>query len=196
MDEKKREPDVQAASDRIDIRSLVKQALDEFTRTQQAKVEPAYKTELEEERKRREHLERRVNDLIQENKRSRQIAEEAERSAAIKSELQRLGVGKVDLAFKAVKDDVVRAEDGRLVAKTEMGEMPLKEYLGGFVDANPEFLPARISGGSGMPSTQKPTSGSGPSIDIEKIRPGMTSEDMERARQEIARSASQALRSS
>jgi hypothetical protein len=33
-----------------------------------------------------------------------------------------------------------------------------------------------------------------PSIDIEKIRPGMTSEDMERARQEIARIASQALR--
>src|SRR5207237_5009408 len=105
MDEKK-EPG------RVDVRSLIKQALDEFTRTQQAKVESAYKIELEEERKRREHLERRVNDLIQENKRSRQIAEEAERSSAIKSELQRLGVGKVDLAFKEVKDDVVRAEDG------------------------------------------------------------------------------------
>ena len=188
MDEAKREPGA------LDIRSLVKQALDEFTRTQQAKVEPAYKTELEEERKRREQLERRVNDLVQENKRSRQIAEEAERSSTIKSELQRLGVGKVDLAFKAVKDDVVRAEDGRLVAKTEVGEVPLKEFLGGFVDANPEFLPARIAGGSGISSTQKPTSGSGPSIDIEKIRPGMTSEDMERARQEIARIASQALR--
>jgi hypothetical protein len=194
MDEKKREPGVQGEPDRIDIRSLVKQALDEFTRTQQAKVEPAYKTELEEERKRREQLERRVNDLVQENKRSRQIAEEAERSSTIKSELQRLGVGKVDLAFKAVKDDVVRAEDGRLVAKTEMGEVPLKEYLGGFVDANPEFLPARIAGGSGISSTQKTASGSMPSIDIEKIRPGMTSEDMERARQEIARIASQALR--
>ena len=194
MDDKKREPGVPVEPDRVDVRSLIKQALDEFTRTQQAKVEPAYKVELEEERKRREHLERRVNDLIQENKRSRQIAEEAERSAAIKSELQRLGVGKVDLAFKAVKDDVVRAEDGRLVAKTEMGEMPLKEYLGGFVDANPEFLPARISGGSGIPSTQKSTSGSGSSIDLEKIRPGMSSEDMERARQEIAIIASQALR--
>ena len=194
MDEKKREPGVQGEPDRIDIRSLVKQALDEFTRTQQAKVEPAYKTELEEERKRREQLERRVNDLVQENKRSRQIAEEAERSSTIKSELQRLGVGKVDLAFKAVKDDVVRAEDGRLVAKTEMGEVPLKEYLCGFVDANPEFLPARIAGGSGISSTQKTTSGSMPSIDIEKIRPGMTSEDMERARQEIARIATQALR--
>ena len=66
MDEKKREPGVQGEPDRIDIRSLVKQALDEFTRTQQAKVEPAYKTELEEERKRREQLERRVNDLVQE----------------------------------------------------------------------------------------------------------------------------------
>ena len=189
MDEKK-EPD------RVDVRSLIKQALDEFTRTQQAKVEPAYKIELEEERKRREHLERRVNDLIQENKRSRQIAEEAERSAAIKSELQRLGVGKVDLAFKAVKDDVLRAEDGRLVAKTDLGEISMKEFLVGFVDTNPEFLPARIPGGSGMPSTVKTTSGSGSSIDIDKIRPGMTPEDMERARQEIARIASQALRNS
>jgi hypothetical protein len=194
MDETKREPGTKGEPDRIDIRSLVKQALDEFTRTQQAKVEPAYKTELEEERKRREQLERRVNDLVQENKRSRQIAEEAERSSAIKSELQRLGVGKIELAFKAVKDDVVRAEDGRFMAKTEMGEVPLKEYLGGFVDANPEFLPARIAGGSGISSTHKPTSGSGPSIDIEKIRPGMSSEDMERARQEIARIASQTLR--
>jgi len=178
----------------IDIQAIVRQAVQEYANAEHAKSEPAYKTELEEERKRREHLERRVNDLIQENKRSRQIAEEVERSAAIKSELQRLGVGKVDLAFKAVKDDVVRAEDGRLVAKTEMGEMPLKEYLGGFVDANPEFLPARISGGSGIPSTQKATPGSGPSIDLDKIKPGMSSEDMERARQEIARIASQALR--
>ena len=53
MDDKKREPGVPVEPDRVDVRSLIKQALDEFTRTQQAKVEPAYKVELEEERKRR-----------------------------------------------------------------------------------------------------------------------------------------------
>jgi hypothetical protein len=193
MEETKRDKMPVTESQRIDVQSLVKQAVEEFTRSEQAKTEPAYKTELQEERKRRELLERRVNDLIEENKRSRQVAEEAERSAAIRAELQRLGVGKVDLAFKAVKDDIARADDGRLIAKTETGDVGMKDYLTGFVNSNPEFLPARISGGSGIPSNQKSTAGGSPPIDIDKIRPGMSSEDMERARQEIARIAAQTL---
>ena len=68
-------------------------------------------------------LERRLNELVEENKRSRQVAEEAERSSAIRAELQRLGVAKIDLAFKAVQDDIVRTEDGRLVARGETGEV-------------------------------------------------------------------------
>ena len=52
----------------------------------------------------------------EENKRSKQIAEEAQTSSAIRAELQRLGVAKVDLAFKAIRDDIVRSEDGRLIA--------------------------------------------------------------------------------
>jgi len=180
----------------IDIPSLVRQVAEEFTRVQQAKTEPAYKTELQEERKRREQLERRVNDLVEENKRSRQVAEEAERSATIRAELQRLGVGKVDLAFKAVKDDIGRAEDGRLVGKTETGDLGLKEYLAGFVSSNPEFLPARIAGGSGIPSAQKESSAGSASVDLDNIRPGMNPEDLERARQEIARIASRTLQGS
>ncbi len=62
--------------------------------------------------KKREQLERRVNELVAENQRSRKMAEEADRSATIRAELQRLGVAKVDLAFKAVKDEIFRAEDG------------------------------------------------------------------------------------
>ena len=182
----------------VDVPALVKQAVEEFARAEQAKTEPAYKVELQEERKRREQLERRLNELVEENKRTRQRAEEADRSSAIRAELQRLGVGKVDLAFKAVKDDIARADDGRLVAKTDSGEVTMKEYLTGFVNANPEFLPARISGGSGISSTQKAASGGGSAIDsaidMDKIKPGMSAEDMERARQEIARIAAQALR--
>lgn len=179
---------------RVDLPSLVRQVVEEFARTQQAKSEPAYKTELHDERKRREQLERRVNDLVEENKRTRQAAEEAERSAAVRAELQKLGVGKVDLAFKAVKDDIARAEDGRLVAKTDTGDIAMKDYLAGFVNSNPEFLPARISGGSGIPVAQKETAAGSSPVDLDKIRPGMSSEELERAREEIARIASQALR--
>jgi hypothetical protein len=182
--------------EQLDVASLVKQVVDEVTRVQQDKVETAYKAELDEERKRREQLERRLNDLFEENRQSRLLAEEADRNATIRTELQRLGVGKVDLAFKAIRDDISRTEDGRLVGKTEAGEVALNDYLTTFVHANPEFLPARISGGSGISSTQRTVAGAGAPIDLDRIRPGMSSEDKERARHEIARIAAQALRGS
>src|SRR5437764_12237952 len=117
-------------------------------------------------------MERRLNEVVEENKRSRKIADEAERSSAVRAELQRLGVAKVDLAFKAVQDGILRGPDGRFVARGESGEVPMKEYLTAFVNENPEFLPARIPGGTGMTSTQKaPTSGN-EGISIERTRPG------------------------
>jgi len=180
--------------EQTDVQNVVQQALQEFVRQQQAQSEPAYKTELLEERKRRELLERRLNEVVEENKQTRQMAAEAERGAAIRAELQRLGVAKVDLAFKAVQDSIVRTEDGRLVARGESGEVTAKDFLAGFVAENPEFLPARISGGSGVTSSQKATSGGGDAIDLDKIRPGMSREELERARQEIARIASQSMR--
>src|ERR1051325_4494535 len=113
----------------IDIQAIVRQAIQEFTSAQQAKSEPAYKAELQEERKRREQLERRLNDLSEENKQSRQIAAEAERSSAVRAELQRLGVSKIDLAYRAVQDCVARTEDGRLVAHSDGGEISVRDYL-------------------------------------------------------------------
>jgi hypothetical protein len=173
-----------------DIQGVVQQALQEFVRQQQAQSEPAYKMELQEERKRREQLERRLNEVIEENKRSRQAAAEAERGSAIRAELQRLGVAKVDLAYKAVQDAIMRTEDGRLVAKVDGSETGMKDYLSGFVTENPEFLPARISGGSGITSSQKGIPATVDPIDLDKIRPGMSRDDMERVRQEIVRLAS------
>src|SRR3954468_18482231 len=130
----------------IDVQAVVRQAIQEYVSSEQAKSEPAYQAELLEERQRRETLERRVNELVEENKRSRQAADEAERGSAVRSELQRLGVTKVDLAFKAVQDAIVRSPDGRFVARGDTGELPVKDYLVAFVSENPEFLPARISG--------------------------------------------------
>src|ERR1700726_3377319 len=119
-------------SEPTDVQTIVQQAVDEYMRQDVARREPAYKTELHEERRRREQLEKRLNELVEENKRSRALAEEAQRSSSIRGELQRLGVMKVDLAFKAVQDNIVRAEDGRLVARGESGELPVGEYLAGF----------------------------------------------------------------
>jgi hypothetical protein len=178
-----------------DVQSIVQRAIDEYMRQDSARREPAYKTELQEERRRREQLEKRMNELVEENKRSRAMAEEAQRNATIRAELQKLGVTKVDLAYKAVQDGIVRTDDGRLVARGENGELPVGEYLSGFVQENPEFLPARIAGGTGMTGTQKtaPHSSAG-AIDIDKISPSMSKEELERVRQEILRVASQTLR--
>lgn len=164
-----------------DIRSIVQSAMQEFLGGQ---------SELAEERKRRESLEQRVNELVMENQKARRAAEEADRSSTIRAELQKLGVAKVDLAYRAVKDDVYRSEDGSLMAQ---GGADVREYLTRFVNENPELLPARMSGGSGASSSQR-GGGMGGGIDLDMIRPGMSAEEKDRVRQEIARVASQTLR--
>ena len=183
----------EAKTEGTELRSLIRGVIDEFVHAEQVKAEPAYKAELLDERKRREDLERRVNDLVQENTRSRQMAEEAERSSSVRAELQRLGVVKVDLAYRAVKDDVQRREDGQLIARSGPEELGLRDYLKQFVQENPELLPARITGGSGMGSGPKAASNAG-AFDLDKIRPGMSAEELDKMRQEISRVASLALR--
>jgi hypothetical protein len=178
----------------LDVRDVVRQAIEEFVHAEQRKTEPAYKAELQDERKRRETLEARLNQLVEENRSARAAAEEADRNAQIRSELQRLGVAKVDLAFRAVKEDIVRGDDGRLQAKG-LRDKSLQEYLAEFVHENPELLPARIAGGSGIqPARRNAVGGSLSAVDIESIRPGMNNQDLDRVRQEIARLAAQALR--
>lgn len=185
---------LETGNNKDDIRGIIRETIEEFVKKQQLKTEPAYKAELVEERKRREQLERRLNELVEENKRSRQIAEETDRAATIRAELQRMGVAKVDVAFRAIKDDIYRTEDGRLVARGEQGEVGLKEYLSHFLGENPEFLPARIAGGSGAAPAPKPAAVGNGAADLDKIRPGMSAEEAEQIRQEIVRIASQTLR--
>lgn len=134
-------------------------------------------------------LEARVNELAAENQRAREKAETAERASAIRAELQRLGVAKIDLAYRAVKDDIYRSEDGRLMAQSGA---EMRDYLAEFVGENPELLPARVSGGSGASSGSRgPERGA---VEIDKIRPGMSAEELDRVRQEVARVAQQTLR--
>jgi chromosome segregation ATPase len=173
-----------------ELRSIIRNVIHEYHDSERAKSEPAHKAELAEERKRRERLEQRLNELVEENRRAQARAEEAERAAAIRAEIQRLGVTKVDLAFRAVKEDISRAEDGRLVARGPQGERSVQDYLSEFVRENPEFLPARIPGGSGAGAGQRVTAASAP-IDLEMIRPGMPAEQLEEVRRQIARIAMQ-----
>jgi hypothetical protein len=173
---------------------VVRHAIEEFVRAEQEKAEPAYKAELIDERKRREGLEARVNQLVEENRKARTVAEEADRNSQIRSELQRLGVAKIDLAFRAVKDEIVRTDDGRLQTRGPEGKS-LQEFLNGFVQENPELLPARIAGGSGVQTSNKNAAADGVSgVDLDKIKPGMNKDDMERVRREISKLANQALR--
>src|SRR5258706_9338397 len=93
-----------------ELRSVIRSVIDEFMRAEQVKTEPAYQAELIDERRRREQLEHKVNELATENKRNKQLAEEADKQANVRAELQRLGVAKVDLAFRAVHDDIRRKD--------------------------------------------------------------------------------------
>lgn len=180
--------------DGMNVETIVQRAVQEYMRQDVSKREPAYKAELQEERRRREQLEKRLNEVVAESQRNRKVAEEAERTSAIRTELQKLGVAKVDLAFRAVQDGIYRGEDGRLLAKSDQGEVPAKEYLTGFVHENPEFLPARITGGSGVTGGQKLPAQGPASIDIDKISPAMDKAELDRVRQEILRVASQTLK--
>jgi hypothetical protein len=149
-----------------EIREIVRAAVEEFVKADAGRA----------------GLEQRVNELVAENARAKAVAEEARKDASIRAELQRLGVTKIDLAFKAVKDDL--KQDG----------VEMTEYLARFVAENPELLPARLAGGSGATGSSRASPGGG-AVDLENIRPGMSPEEMERVRQEIARVAFETLRS-
>jgi|tagenome__1003787_1003787.scaffolds.fasta_scaffold20744595_2 hypothetical protein len=181
------------AAKSIDVRDVVRHAFEEFVRAENQKVEPAYKAELEDERRRREALELRLNQLVEENRKTKAQAEEADKNSQIRTELQKLGVVKVELAFRAVKDEIVRGDDGRLQPRaSEHGS--LQAYLAGFVQENPELLPARIAGGSGAQASTKVNGPGLPPIELATIRPGMNKEDLDQVRKEISRLATQALR--
>jgi hypothetical protein len=61
------------------------------------------------------------------------------------------------------------------------------EFLASFVQENPEFLPARIAGGTGMTGTQKSAPQTGGGFDLDRISPSMSKEELDRVRQEILR---------
>ena len=132
-----------------ELETLIRKAVREFARQTSEQEEPALKVKLNDERHRRESLERQLNDVREESRRSRQQAELMDRQSKIRESLQRLGVRKADLALKLVKDDIFRAEDGDLYGEVAGKQISYHEYLSQFVADNPELLPPRIAGGAG-----------------------------------------------
>lgn len=172
------------------IESGIQRAVESYLGTGSGEDMYSLEKKLAEERQRREQLERRLGELKEENHRTRQKAEQAERFAQVRDELQRHGVQKVQLAFRLLKDDIYRGEDGDLYADVEGARMPYRDYVRHFISENPEFLPPRIAGGSGATGGGRgeiSTSG----IDIDEIRPGMSREQMTRAWKEVARLSGQ-----
>jgi hypothetical protein len=137
-------------------------------------------------------LEKQLEEVKRAAEEYRQRAESAERSATVRDELRRLGVTNVELAFRAVREDVFRDESGELKARAEQGEVGLRQYLERFVEANPELLPSRRLGGAGS-SGSADSAEDRPGMDLNSIRPGMDPAEMERARREVARVISQSL---
>ncbi len=168
-----------------DLEEMVRKAIGEYMRQSTEREEPALKNKLGEERRRRESLERKLNEAQEENRRTRRQSDQIDRHSQIRSVLQELGVHKVDLAFKLVKDDVFRGEDGDLYANVDGKQVSCGDYIASFVTENPEFLPPRIAGGAGAAAG---TDGQmGPGFDLNRIRPGMSREDTAQAWREVAR---------
>jgi len=107
--------------------------------------------------------------------------DQAERAQSLRAAIQSAGVradGHDELAV-ILGAQVSRAEDGELVGP---GNVPLAEYVKGYVDKRPAWLPPLPGSGAGAgPSArtgQKP-------VDLNEIKSGMTPEAKERVRQQI-----------
>ena len=68
--ERTNEMEQEPTTGETEIKSMIRSVIQEFVDVQRSKAEPAYKAELAEERKRRELLEGRLNQLVEENQRS------------------------------------------------------------------------------------------------------------------------------
>jgi len=145
-----------------------------------------YRMELEDERRRRQELEQRVQELAAENQRTRREVSERERIGRIREALQERGVKKTDLAVRIVQEDVNRTEDGEFYGVLHGERLPLDQYLGRFLSENPELLPPRIAGGSGIASREG-VDLTRTGFELEDIRPGMKPDQTKQAWKEVAR---------
>ena len=121
-----------------EIRVIVRAAVEEYAGGERIRQEESVQAELSQERQLRETLQKQVESLVGEGVQLKSAADEAERTLAIRTELQRLGIRNVDLAYRAVRDDVRRSEDGKYVGASGQ---ELAEYLRKFASRTRQISP-------------------------------------------------------
>jgi hypothetical protein len=102
----------------------------------------------------------------------------------LRQTLSALGVENLDLAVKAVHEDIVENGDRQWVTTPASGAVPAQQYLAEFLKKNRELLPARRLQGAGMPASRMESGGG---VDLEEIRPGMDPATLRKVRDAIGR---------
>lgn len=171
-----------------DLEGVIRKVIGRYLGGASEREQPRVRGQLQEERRRREDAERQLAEATEENRRVREQGERAERYSSIRNELRALGVQKTDLAFRLVKDDIFRGEDGGLHGDIGGKRMSYQDYLSHFIADNPEFLPPRITGGSGAVGAER-NEMTATGFDLNRIRPGMSKEELAQAWKEVARLA-------
>ena len=115
-----------------------------------------------------------------------------DREIFLREQIRSLGVRNVDLAYRAVREDVHKDQDGSWIAEVGGATVPATQFLKQFIARNPDLIPARMILGSGAPSR---TEEADHECDLDQIRPGMDPASMRRAREAVVRIIAQTKRS-
>jgi hypothetical protein len=111
----------------IDIKQIIRDTVRETLAQAEA---PEYMAALRDETRRRESLERRVNELVAELRCARESAKKSELASVVRAELARVGVGDTALWAPAIIEQLERDEAGHIVSKAGQG---LRAFVDEFV---------------------------------------------------------------
>lgn len=114
-----------------------------------------------------------------------------DRDVYLKDQMRALGVRNIELAVRAVRNEVEMSDDGEWVAAINGERVEANQYLRSFVSQNPELVPARVISGTGIPSRHGELQ---EECDLDQIRPGMDPSSMRRAREAVVRIIAQSRR--
>lgn len=114
-----------------------------------------------------------------------------DRELYLKDQIRALGVRNIELAYKAVREEIEQSEDGEWIARVGSERVPATQFLRSFVSQNPELVPARLISGSGTPARSEEFRDD---CDLDQIRPGMDPVSLRRAREAVVRIIAQSKR--
>jgi hypothetical protein len=113
------------------------------------------------------------------------------REMFLREQIRSLGVRNIELAFRAVREEIEMDGDGEWIAMVKGAKVPAVQFLKSFINQNPELIPARMISGAGAPSRSDEFRDE---CDLDQIRPGMDPASMRRAREAVVRIIAQSKR--